>query len=99
MYNEGRYMQGQLGVHMAVCDNPRVAVIQSHWTVSIKTRLSFLARAKLLYTPILGHSWQGKKVQAISATQLFKMNNRTTKNPEFQKSILYVGFFNRDESR
>ena len=35
-------------------------------------------QAYLLTTPILSHSLQGKKLPAISATQLLKMDTRTT---------------------
>ena len=37
------------------------------------------------FTPILTHTWQGKKLQAISATQLLKMDTRTTEILSFKK--------------
>ena len=41
--------------------------------------------AKMGYTPILTHSWQGKKLQAISATQLLDLDTRTTEILSFKK--------------
>ena len=43
----------------------------------LETFSAYLAALQRV-TPILTHSLQGKKVQAISATQLLKMDTRTT---------------------
>ena len=58
--------------------DPNTGVVGAIESSIEKLRYVSMSCKAIVVLNILSHSWQGKKVQAISAMQLLKMDTRTT---------------------